>query len=98
MEILQSTISSESKVLKNLTSLELFAGAGGLTLGIHGAGFKLLGLVEWDGFAVQTLHANGRRVVDLHPDRIFHCDARAVDYRQFTERVDLLAGGPPCQP
>ncbi|MEO7020111.1 MAG: DNA cytosine methyltransferase [Ktedonobacteraceae bacterium] len=83
---------------KVLTSLELFAGAGGLALGTHAAGFKHLGLVEWDAFAVKTLRGNSRRVLNVHPDSVFHCDARTVAYKQFAGQVDLLSGGPPCQP
>lgn len=81
-----------------LTSLELFAGAGGLALGIHAAGFKHLGLVEYDAFAAETLRENSRRVLDLNPDLVLHRDARSVDYAAYAGIVDLLSGGPPCQP
>ncbi len=87
------------------TSLELFAGAGGLAIGLREAGFRTIGLVEWipptkSGkpsiqYPVQTLRAAvaaGR----LH-GKIINEDARKVDYRPFLG-VDLLTGGPPCQP
>jgi DNA (cytosine-5)-methyltransferase 1 len=79
-------------------SLELFAGAGGLALGVHAAGFKLLGLVERDSFATETLRENSQRVLELEPGLVLEAEAEAVDYDQFAGRVDLLSGGPPCQP
>lgn len=81
-----------------LTSLELFAGAGGLALGVHLAGFKTLCLVEYDKFAVETLRANSKQLLELPSDLILHADAKTIDYKQFTSKVDLLSGGPPCQP
>lgn len=80
-----------------LTSLELFAGAGGLGAGIHAGGFEHLGLVEWDDYAVETLKKNFA-ILGLPAERILHADAREVDYHQFAGKVDLLSGGPPCQP
>lgn len=81
-----------------LTSLELFAGAGGLAVGVHQAGFEHLGLVEWDNYAASTLRLNSERVLGIDPARVLHTDAREVDYSAFQGRIDLLSGGPPCQP
>lgn len=97
-EVTQSPTPKDFKAQNVLTSLELFAGAGGLALGTHAAGFTHLGLIEWDTYAVETLRENSQRVLALSPDSVLHCDARAVDYRPFAEKVDLLSGGPPCQP
>lgn len=69
-----------------------------MALGIHAAGFKHLGLVEYDAFAAETLRENSRRVLDLNPDLVLHRDARSVDYAAYAGIVDLLSGGPPCQP
>lgn len=82
----------------HLTSLELFAGAGGVALGTHLAGFKHIALVEWDNFAVQTLKENSKELLELDPQHILHCDARAVNYKEYAHKVDLLTAGPPCQP
>lgn len=81
-----------------LTSLEIFAGAGGLAVGIHQAGFEHLGLVEWNDYAAATLRRNSLPVLGIDPGRVLHGDAREVDYQGFQGRVDLLSGGPPCQP
>ncbi len=81
-----------------LTCLELFAGAGGLALATHGARFTHVGLVEWDAFAVETLRENSRRVLGIDPPRVLHNDAREVDYTEWAGHLDLLSGGPPCQP
>jgi DNA (cytosine-5)-methyltransferase 1 len=88
----------ESQILRTLTSLEIFAGAGGLAFGTHSAGFQHLCLIEWDKFAVSTLRENSQRSLGLDPDLIFSCDARTFNYKQFMEKVDLLSGAPPCQP
>lgn len=97
-ETTEPSISTVYKEQKIVTSLELFAGAGGLALGTHAAGFKHLGLIEWNEFAVETLRDNSQKVLGLSPHSVFHCDARTVDYKQFAGKVDLLSGGPPCQP
>lgn len=81
-----------------LTALELFAGAGGLAVGVHQAGFEHLGLIDWERYAVATLRLNSERVLGTDPARVIHADAQSIDYSAFAGRVDLLSGGPPCQP
>lgn len=81
-----------------MRSVELFAGAGGLAIGMGNAGFKHVAVVEWDHDACETLRVNQRHgvsAVDHWP--IFEGDARAFDYGKLPE-VDLVSGGPPCQP
>lgn len=89
------------------TSVELFAGAGGLSLGLHNAGFCHAALVEYEGKACDTLRRNAERWEEngepVPPWRADQVHAR--DVRDFldsedmpTEDVTLLAGGPPCQP
>jgi DNA (cytosine-5)-methyltransferase 1 len=72
------------------TALDLFAGAGGLSLGLHAAGWNVVAAVEWDIWASQTYQLN-------FPDTEMFSDVREVDFRPF-RGVDLIAGGPPCQP
>jgi DNA (cytosine-5)-methyltransferase 1 len=80
-----------------LTSLELFAGAGGLSLGIAKAGFKCLGLIERNETAGATLVANARQLLRVDPAAVTIADIEDVDFSSLPH-VDLLSGGPPCQP
>jgi len=82
-----------------LKSLELFTGAGGLALGTHAAGFKHVALAEWNRDACETLRANvaGRTLNGIAQWRVFQTDVRALNFARFGS-VDLVAGGPPCQP
>lgn len=81
-----------------LRSLELFAGPGGLALGVHLAGFQHLAVIEREMFAAETLRRNSQRLLNLEPEHVIHRDAKDVDYQRFLNKVDLLAAGPPCQP
>ena len=81
-----------------LTSVELFAGAGGLAQGIARAGFHPRLVAEWNKDACQSLRDNQARgfgLVQGWPVR--ETDVRHIDFREF-EGVDLVSGGPPCQP
>jgi DNA (cytosine-5)-methyltransferase 1 len=86
----------------SLQSVELFAGAGGLAMGVSLAGFQSQGVVEWDRWACDTVRQNqerGHPLVSGWP--LYEGDVRhwldAVDVCKL-EGVDLVAGGPPCQP
>ncbi|WP_420597128.1 DNA cytosine methyltransferase [Deinococcus sp.] len=78
------------------TLLDLFAGAGGLSLGLQWAGFRSIGAVEVESAAAATYDTNfGPHVLrDEHSNPL---PIEAVDYAAFRERVDLLTGGLPCQ-
>jgi DNA (cytosine-5)-methyltransferase 1 len=84
---------------QKLRSLEMFTGAGGLALATHEAGFEHEALLEWNSDACDTLRANTRLhgLSGLNDWNIVQGDVRSVDFRQF-EGLDLVAGGPPCQP
>ncbi|MBA3788918.1 DNA cytosine methyltransferase [Patescibacteria group bacterium] len=81
---------------KKPTFIDLFAGAGGLSIGIQQAGFKPLAATDWDHWSCETLRAN-------HKDMLVHeGDITSVDLEEFSKRigtrtVDLIVGGPPCQ-
>jgi DNA (cytosine-5)-methyltransferase 1 len=75
-------------------SLELFAGAGGLALGLERAGFQHDALVEIAPNACQTLRCNSAK----HGWRIISRDVRELDYAEIAGGATLVAGGPPCQP
>jgi DNA (cytosine-5)-methyltransferase 1 len=82
-----------------LQSLELFAGAGGLVLGTELAGFKSVAAVEWDRWAAETLAENKSRGFPLLRDLQVICgDVRSVNYSELPDNLDLVSGGPPCQP
>ncbi len=82
-----------------MKSVELFAGAGGLAMGVSLAGFESLAVVEWDRWACDTVRENQRRgypLVQHWP--LWEGDVRKFDWSAIPENIDLLAGGPPCQP
>lgn len=86
-----------------LKSIELFAGAGGLAMGVGLAGFQSLGVVEWDRWACDTVRKNQDRGFPLVAGwPLFEGDARdwakQLDSALSDGQLDLLAGGPPCQP
>lgn len=82
-----------------MNSLELFAGAGGLAMGMANAGFHHCGLVEWNQYACQTIRENPQRYSDAEGNWPLHeCDARSVDYAAIGQDVMVISGGPPCQP
>ena len=82
-----------------LTSFELFAGAGGLALGTQLAGFHSLGIIEWDKWACSTMRVNKRHGYPLVREwNIHEMDVREFDWASVRQEVDVLAGGPPCQP
>lgn len=86
----------------SLKSVELFAGAGGLAMGVALAGFRTHGVVEWDRWACDTVRQNQERGHPLVADWPLHeGDVRkwidTLDV-QALEGLDLVAGGPPCQP
>jgi DNA (cytosine-5)-methyltransferase 1 len=83
----------------NLRTLELFAGAGGLGLGMAKAGISNAGVVEWNNYACETIRANLSAGHPLVSDwKIHQEDARQFPFRDFRGRADLVSGGPPCQP
>lgn len=77
---------------KEYTLVELFAGAGGLALGLEQAGFKSLRLNEINKHACNTLRKN-------RPDwNVIEGDIVDQSFHDLSGKVDLLTGGFPCQP
>ena len=74
-----------------MTSVELFSGCGGLAKGLADAGFKHCAFVEFNKWACESLRAN------FNPALVHETDIRSFDFSVFPS-VDLVAGGPPCQP
>lgn len=82
-----------------MKSVELFAGAGGMAMGISDAGFEHLAVVEWNKDACDTIRMNqtrGVRQVASWP--LHHADVRGFQYSPIQQNIELVAGGPPCQP
>lgn len=92
---------------KKLTYIDLFAGCGGLSLGLHNAGWKGLFAIEKSPDAFETLRYN---LIDKKshfnwpswlPKQNLEIDKVLNDYKENLEqlrgKVDLVAGGPPCQ-
>lgn len=82
-----------------MKSVELFAGAGGLAMGVSLAGFESLAVIEWDRWACDTIRENQKRGYPVVTDwPLWEGDVREFDWASIPEGIDLLAGGPPCQP
>lgn len=80
------------------TVLELFAGAGGLALGIEKAGFDAIGLIELDKDAVDTLKRNRPNWWILNDDVANVSCRNLPEYFAIRKgELDLLSGGAPCQ-
>ncbi|MBT0567369.1 DNA cytosine methyltransferase [Williamsia sp. CHRR-6] len=81
-----------------MKSVELFAGAGGLALGCELAGFEPVVVAEWDRWACDTMRENSARGYPLVEHWSIHeGDVRGVDWSGLSD-IDLVSGGPPCQP
>lgn len=80
------------------TTIELFAGAGGLALGVEKAGFDTIGLVELDKDACETLRTN-RPKWNVICDDIANVSGQDLEKMFGIKRgkLDLLSGGAPCQ-
>ncbi|MCD8283039.1 MAG: DNA (cytosine-5-)-methyltransferase [Prevotella sp.] len=77
--------------LREYTSVELFAGAGGLALGMEQAGFRHVLLNEIDPSACATLRMN-------RPEWcVAEQDIATISFRPWCGKVDFLSGGFPCQ-
>ncbi len=83
-----------------MRSIELFAGAGGLGMGVGRAGFSPLAVIERDRWCCDTIRENRRRevgAVACWPEPL-EIDIRALAFHEFRGDVDIVTGGPPCQP
>lgn len=80
-----------SKPNREYKLLELFAGAGGLAIGMERAGFESVLLNELDKHACNTLRKN-------RPDwNVVEGDISKISFTQYRDQIDILSGGFPCQ-
>lgn len=74
-----------------MKTLEIFSGAGGLAKGLELSGFEHAAFVEFNKNACDSLSEN------FDPKRVFFGDIKDFDLSRL-EQIDIVAGGPPCQP
>lgn len=74
-----------------LNAIELFAGAGGLALGFENAGIQHQLLVEYDCACLETLRKNRPQWP------IIGADIKTIDFSPFYQKIEIVAGGFPCQ-
>jgi len=77
--------------IKEFNVLELFAGAGGLAVGMEKAGIKCAALNEIDKWACQTLRENRPHW------NVLEGDIKSFDFTEYNNQVDIVTGGFPCQ-
>ena len=85
---------------KKLNSIELFAGAAGLGLAAKRSGITPLAVVEWNKDCRNTIALNRdikNGALKSWPNTIGR-DVRDEDFQKFEGKVDVVTGGPPCQP
>jgi DNA (cytosine-5)-methyltransferase 1 len=80
-------------------SIELFAGAGGLGIGLSQAGFEPLEVVEFNRWCCDTLRENRSSLQAVEDSwKLHEGDVRCVSFQHLEGKLDLVSGGPPCQP
>jgi DNA (cytosine-5)-methyltransferase 1 len=93
------SISRRKIEARKLTALELFAGAGGLGMGISIAGFETKAVIELDRYCCDTIRENQRAqhpILKSWP--LISDDVRNIRFESYQNKIDLISGGPPCQP
>lgn len=79
------------KPKRKYKAIELFAGAGGLAIGLENAGISSILLNELDKHACSTLRYNRPKW------NVIQGDVSQVNFKEYYNKVDLLSGGFPCQ-
>ena len=83
----------------SIRSVELFTGAGGLALGLEKVGCHHLAMVEFNAQACDTIRYNIAQQQQFAKDwKVYQSDVRNIRYNEIAQSIDLVAGGPPCQP
>lgn len=88
---IKETVSNYIQPNHNYTVIELFAGAGGLAVGMEKAGLKCVALNDVDKWACQTLRNN-------RPNwNVLEGDIKQFNFTEYKDKVDVVTGGFPCQ-
>lgn len=88
-------VDMEQQPANGQKTLSLFSGGGGLDLGFDRAGFEHFASYELLPFAGVTLKANKPSWSVFSGDR---GDVKYVDWKKLKGQIDVIHGGPPCQP
>ncbi len=89
--VIEDEVSNLVEPHHDYTVLELFAGAGGLAIGMEKAGLKCVALNEIDKWACQTLRKN-------RPNwNVLEGDIKDFNFSIYNEKIDIVTGGFPCQ-
>ena len=96
----KSSIASLSSIKssKKLKTLELFAGGGGMALGAKLAGYNSILALEYEKNSCATLRLNSPLLFESDTPHVHEGDVRKFIPDPKTHGIDLLLGGPPCQP
>ncbi len=90
-EIVDDNVSNYAEPENDYSVLELFAGAGGLAIGLENAGLKCIALNEIDKWACDTLRKN-------RPNwNVLEGDIKDFTFTEYRNKVDVVTGGFPCQ-
>ena len=81
-----------------MRDIDLFAGAGGLAIGLQKAGFAPFSLYERDKFACKTLRSNTESKKPTLQGVVEELDVHDIKWGNIPSPVRLLAAGAPCQP
>lgn len=76
---------------KPFRAIEIFAGCGGMTRGLADAGVEHALIVDRCPLCIETLRANGF-------DNTLCASVQTVSFCRYESTVDMVCGGPPCQP
>lgn len=82
-----------------MNAVELFVGAGGLGMAVSQAGFKPQLVVDWDPWACDTIRENQKSGLEPFANwPLVQGDVRQISFSNMASHIDIVTGGPPCQP
>lgn len=82
-----------------MKTVELFVGAGGLGMGVSRAGFVPAAVIELDRYCCDTIRQNQERGIDpVTKWPLVEGDVREFDFKPLEGQIEIVTGGPPCQP